>query len=103
MRPLLPAGIALLLALWWAVLPINFETLYEVHLCSVLPILAALYVAARWDTPIGRGVVLPFSSEQLSSSAGPNTIASWLGAVVMMPGVPVTSHKKILFAIKGLI
>lgn len=58
MRQILPAGIALLLALWWAVLPVNFETLAEVHLFSVLPILAAFYVAARWDTSIGRGVVL---------------------------------------------
>ena len=33
--------LAWLLAAWWAVLPVNFDTLYEVHLFALLPVLAA--------------------------------------------------------------
>lgn len=51
MRQLLPPAIALLIAAWWAVLPINFETLYEVHLFALLPILAAWLVTTIDDTP----------------------------------------------------
>jgi hypothetical protein len=55
MRQLLPPALALLVAVWWAVLPINFETLYEVHLFALLPILAAWLVVSRNDTPWTRG------------------------------------------------
>lgn len=41
MRKLLPYGLALLISIWWAVLPINFNTLYEVHLFAVIPVLSA--------------------------------------------------------------
>src|SRR5262249_54011924 len=58
MRILLPPALALLIAAWWAVLPINFETLYEVHLFSLLPILAAWLVAAWKDDPWHRGTAL---------------------------------------------
>jgi hypothetical protein len=58
MRTLLPPALALLIAMWWAVLPINFETLYEVHLFSLLPILAAWLVAACNDSPWNRGTAL---------------------------------------------
>ena len=37
MRRLLPPALALSVAIWWAVLPINFDTLYEVHLFALLP------------------------------------------------------------------
>jgi hypothetical protein len=58
MRRLLPPAMALLIAAWWAVLPINFETLYEVHLFALLPILAAWLVAGLGDTPSTRGTAL---------------------------------------------
>jgi hypothetical protein len=58
MRQLLPPAIALLIAAWWAVLPINFETLYEVHLFALLPILAAWLVTTVNDTPWTRGIAL---------------------------------------------
>lgn len=52
MRRLLAPSFAWLVAAWWAVLPINFNTLYEVHLFTVLPALAALllvlYRPSRW-------------------------------------------------------
>jgi hypothetical protein len=41
MRRLLPPALGLLIAMRWAILPINFETLYEVHLFALLPVLAA--------------------------------------------------------------
>ena len=50
MRRLLPSELALIVAVWWALLPINFETLYEVHLFALLPILAAWLVVSRRDT-----------------------------------------------------
>lgn len=46
-RSLLPAGVAWLVAAWWAVLPINFDTLYEVHLFSLVPILVAILLLAK--------------------------------------------------------
>ena len=46
-RRLLPAGLAWLLAAWWAILPINFATLYEVHLFAFIPILAAWLAGLR--------------------------------------------------------
>jgi uncharacterized membrane protein SirB2 len=55
MRRLLPHGIAWCIAAWWVILPINFDTFYEVHLFSVIPTLVAsllvLYQSNRW----GRG------------------------------------------------
>ena len=51
MRRLLPHWIALLVAAWWAVLPINFDTASTVHLFAVIPVLAAWLLAlghARW-------------------------------------------------------
>jgi hypothetical protein len=56
-RRLLPPAWALAMAIWWTVVPINFETLYEVHLFALLPILAAWVIAAR-DTMWARGWAL---------------------------------------------
>jgi hypothetical protein len=58
MRRLLPAGIAWWITVWWVVLPINFNTLYEVHLFAVLPILAAWLAALAIPGPWGRGLCL---------------------------------------------
>src|SRR2546427_1259749 len=41
MRRLLPHRIAWLIAAWWAILPINFDTAYAVHLFAVIPVHAA--------------------------------------------------------------
>jgi hypothetical protein len=52
LRRLLPPALAWLAAVWWAVLPINFNTLYEVHLFALLPSLVVwlllLSSARRW-------------------------------------------------------
>jgi hypothetical protein len=58
MRRLLPPALALLVAMWWAILPINFETLYEIHLFALLPILAAWLAVAYGDTARRRGAAL---------------------------------------------
>jgi hypothetical protein len=58
MRTLLPPAVAILIATWWAVMPINFNTFYEVHLFALLPILAAWCVAAWKDAPWNRGTAL---------------------------------------------
>ena len=55
MRRLLPPGIAWVIAAWWAILPINFDTLYEVHLFAVIPILLACLVVTQHPTPLARG------------------------------------------------
>ncbi|MFL5906010.1 MAG: hypothetical protein ACJ75Z_00245 [Solirubrobacterales bacterium] len=53
LRRLLSPGIAWLIAVWWAVLPVNYDTLVEVHLFSLIPVLIAALVALRWS---GRGM-----------------------------------------------
>ncbi len=57
-RQMLPPAIALLIGVWWAVLPINFEVYYEVHLFALLPVLAAWLLAMRADTTGYRGAAL---------------------------------------------
>ncbi|WP_027713874.1 hypothetical protein [Desulfuromonas sp. TF] len=58
MRRLLANHIAWLVAAWWAVLSINFDTIYSVHLFSALFPLAIFLIAARIDSIYGRGIVL---------------------------------------------
>ncbi len=47
MRALLEPALALLLTVWWVVLPPNFNVLYEVHLFGLLPILVAALIVRR--------------------------------------------------------
>lgn len=48
LRRLLTPGIAWAVAIWWAILPTNYDTLNEVHLFALLPILVATLVALRY-------------------------------------------------------
>jgi len=57
LRRLLPAGLAWVLALWWTILPINFDTVYEVHLFAVLLTLGAVLVALTWSGILMRAAV----------------------------------------------
>lgn len=57
-RKLLPAGIAWLIGAWWAILPINFNTLYEVHLFAVIPVLIAGLLILSSPLPWARGAAL---------------------------------------------
>jgi hypothetical protein len=58
MRQLLPPSLALLGAAWWAILSINYNTLYEVHLFAVLPILLVWALVLGKDTAWARGAGL---------------------------------------------
>lgn len=58
MRQLLPPAIAWLMTVWWVVLPINFNTLYEVHLFSVIPILVACLLVLKSSKPWARGCAI---------------------------------------------
>jgi hypothetical protein len=58
LRRLLPHGIAWALAAWFALLSINFDSLYEVHLFAALPALLAAAVAARVSGYRGRATTL---------------------------------------------
>ncbi|HSU67303.1 MAG TPA: hypothetical protein VLJ39_10550, partial [Tepidisphaeraceae bacterium] len=58
LRRLLPMELAWLIGAWWAVMPINFDTMYEVHLFAVIPILVAWLVLLRWRGPWARGTAL---------------------------------------------
>ncbi len=49
LRRLLSPGIAWVLAVWWAVLPVNYDSLYEVHLFGLLPELAVVLIALSWS------------------------------------------------------
>jgi hypothetical protein len=53
MRHLLPPGMAWLVAAWWVLLPIDFNSLYEVHLFAAIPTLLSI-LAIHW-MPGARG------------------------------------------------
>jgi hypothetical protein len=55
MRRLLPHGIAWLIAAWWALLPITFDTVYTVHLFPVIPVVAAWLLILHEPAPWTRG------------------------------------------------
>ncbi len=58
LRQFLSPGLALLGAAWWAILPINYDTLYEVHLFAFLPILMAWALVLGRETSWARGAAL---------------------------------------------
>jgi len=48
-RRLLTPGIAWFLAAWWAILPITYDTIFEIHLLGALVGLVVVLVALRWS------------------------------------------------------
>ncbi len=58
MRSLLGPVIGLLIAAWWAIIPANYEVLYEVHLLGAVPILLAVLVVARAPRRDGVGAAV---------------------------------------------
>jgi hypothetical protein len=76
MRRLLTPGLALLVALWWAVLPVTFETMYEVHLFGTLPLLACWLVIL--GGPAWRGAALAILA------AGAVLVRNELGLTVLI-------------------
>ena len=57
LRRLLTPAIAWALALWWVVLPVNYDVLYEIHLFGALVGLAIALVALRWSGLAARSAV----------------------------------------------
>jgi hypothetical protein len=57
LRRLLTPGIAWALALWWAVLPVTYDTIFEIHLLGALAGLAIALVALRWSGLAARATV----------------------------------------------
>jgi hypothetical protein len=55
MRRLLPRWIAWLVAAWWAILPIAFDTVSTVHLFAVIPVVAAWLLILHGPSPWARG------------------------------------------------
>jgi hypothetical protein len=55
MRRLLPPWIAWLVAAWWAILPIAFDTVSTVHLFAVIPVVAAWLLILHVPSPWARG------------------------------------------------
>ena len=58
MRRMLPPVAAWIVAAWWAGMPINFDTMYEVHLFAVLPLLVCWLIVLSGQTPWHRGAAL---------------------------------------------
>ncbi len=58
MRRLLPPNIGWFMTAWWAILPGNFNALYEVHLFAVIPVLASWLLILRNRSPWDRGGAL---------------------------------------------
>lgn len=61
-RRMLPKPLAWLVALWWVMLPVHFDPMYEVHLFALLPILLCWWILAgppsAWRRGAGLGVLL---------------------------------------------
>lgn len=58
MRSLLGPVLGLLIAIWWAIIPANYDVLYEVHLFGAVPILLAALVVARAPHRRGFGIAI---------------------------------------------
>jgi hypothetical protein len=58
LRQVLPPSLALLGAAWWAILPSNYDALYEVHLFAFLPILLFWALVLGKDAAWARGAGL---------------------------------------------
>jgi uncharacterized protein with PIN domain len=58
MRALLGPALGLLIAAWWAIVPANYDVLYEVHLLGAVPILLAVLVVVRMPRRAGVGIAV---------------------------------------------
>ena len=57
-RRLLHPAVALLVAAWWAIVPANYNVLYEVHLFGAIPVLVAALLVARSSSRVSVGAAL---------------------------------------------
>jgi hypothetical protein len=58
MRSLLGPALGMLIAAWWAIVPANYDVLYEVHLLGAVPILLAVLVVVRMPRREGVGIAV---------------------------------------------
>jgi hypothetical protein len=62
LRRFLPAEWALLICAWWAILPVNYNAIYEVHLFAVIPLLLCWLLLSRnpplWARAAALGLLL---------------------------------------------
>ena len=79
LRRLLSPAIAWALAIWWVLLPTNFDTVYEVHLFAVLLPLVAVVVALTWSGPWMRSAVLAILVSRRCSFATRPPWPPWSG------------------------
>jgi hypothetical protein len=104
MRRLLPAGFAWLVAAWWTVSPINYDTVYEVHLFAVLPFLLAWLVVATWPGAWGRGIGVAIIGAAIVLSRN-EMVFSWvvvglagLAWDLRQAGARMTSRRRVVLA-----
>lgn len=57
-RRILPSPIAWITAAWWVTLPVTFDTLYEVHIFALVPLLCAYLIVMSGDSERRRGCAL---------------------------------------------
>jgi hypothetical protein len=88
MRKLLHPALALIIAAWWAVLPANFNVLYEVHLFGVLPILLVFLLLALSPGRTALGLALALLAATTLLLRNELIVATLLlaGAIVISEG-----------------
>ncbi|MFP4419734.1 MAG: hypothetical protein ACLFRG_04250 [Desulfococcaceae bacterium] len=61
MRKLLEPSVAWIMTAWWAILPVYFDSLYQVHLFALVPILGSAIVVQHKNQRWARGTALSLS------------------------------------------
>jgi hypothetical protein len=84
MRALIGPTIGMLIAVWWVVVPANFNVVYEVHLFGLLPILIAILVVAHVPRRAGFGVGLAILTGSAVLIRNELTLSAGLFAVVLV-------------------
>ena len=90
---------------WWAVLPINYDVLYEVHLFALLPELVAVLIALAWTGSYAcRGFAVLLASTLLMRNEVVIALVVWTAAWIVYEvrarrqGTP-TAPRKLLGAV----
>ena len=84
LRRLLTPGIAWALALWWAVVPANYDVLYEIHLFGALAGLAITLVALTWSGLAARATVFGLLLSSAFLVRSENIVAAVIFGIVWL-------------------
>jgi hypothetical protein len=87
MRSLFGPALGLLIAAWWAIVPANYDMLYEIHLFGVLPILLVVLVVAHMPRREGLGIAIAILL------AGAVLVRNELIAAALILGVAVVVYE----------